>query len=278
MTTPAASDRLTPLDLARRGHRGPKIVGVVLWDTQMATIADRAGVDLVSVGDSIGIHLWGRTNPLAVTLDEMVLVASAVRQGTRRAVVSCDIPYGPVQRGPRAAVRAAVRLVQRAGVDMVKLDDAPSALPAVEAVVAAGIPVIAQFGITPQTALRHGIDPAAVTAPGTQVPAELADQLVADARRLESAGATLLDFTNSGPIVGPAVVHAVDIPVVGGLGGGPWLDGRIRLVHNAVGYGADTLDTPHDTYADVARITLDAIGAYADDVRSGRQARSGRPR
>jgi 3-methyl-2-oxobutanoate hydroxymethyltransferase len=267
---------LTPRDLCRRKRQGPKIVAVVLWDTQMARIADRAGVDLVSVGDSVGSNLWGRDNPLDVTLDELLLVAAAVRRGTSRAVVSCDFPYGPLQLGPRAAVRAAIALVKGAGVDMVKLDDAPSALRAVEAVVTAGIPVIAQFGITPQSAARHGVDPATITA-GDPVPDDLTEELVGEARRLESAGATLLDFTHSGPIVGPAVVDAVSIPVIGGLGGGPWLDGRIRLLHSVIGYRAEMLDAPHDTYADVARITLDALAAYRDDVRSDRQARTGRP-
>jgi 3-methyl-2-oxobutanoate hydroxymethyltransferase len=103
------------------------------------------------------------------------------------------------------------------------------------------------------------------------------DELVAEAKRLEQAGATLLDFTNSGPVVGPEVASAVSIPVLGGFGGGPWLDGRVRMAHAAIGYAASGLDDPPDTYANVAQITLDAITAYAEDVRGGRQIRGGRP-
>ena len=90
---------------------------------------------------------------------------------------------------------------------------------------------------------------------------------------LEEAGAALLDFTNSGPVAGPAVTSAVSIPVIGGLGGGPWLDGRVRAVVNAVGYLAAALDDTTDRYANVARVTFDAIQTYAEDVRAARQIR-----
>jgi 3-methyl-2-oxobutanoate hydroxymethyltransferase len=97
--------------------------------------------------------------------------------------------------------------------------------------------------------------------------------LVREAQALEQAGASLLDFRHSGPVAGPAVVRGVSIPVIGGLGGGPWLDGRVRAIVNAIGYSAAALDDQADRYANVARVALDAIAAYADDVRSGRQIR-----
>src|SRR5438094_705008 len=135
-----------------------KIVGVVAWDYQIARIADRAGVDIVSVGDSVGVNLWGHANPLEVTLEEMLVVCKAVRRGVARALVSCDFPFGPLQEGVESAVRAAIRLVKEAGADIVKLDGASEFPDTVRAVVRAGIPVFAQFGITPQTALHYGLD------------------------------------------------------------------------------------------------------------------------
>ena len=99
--------------------------------------------------------------------------------------------------------------------------------------------------------------------------------MVGEAKRLEDAGAALLNFTNSGPVVGPAVAQSVSIPVVGGFGGGPWLDGRMRMVTAAIGYSADALDNPSETYANVAQITYDAIAAYSEDVRSARQIAGG---
>ncbi|HEY4440529.1 MAG TPA: 3-methyl-2-oxobutanoate hydroxymethyltransferase [Candidatus Elarobacter sp.] len=268
---------MTIPELQRMKREGRKITAVVAWDYQIARIADRAGVDMISVGDTVGINLWGHPTPLEVTMDEMVLVCKAVRRGTQRALVSCDFPFGPLQEGVDAAVRAAIRLVKEAGADMVKLDGAADFPDAVRAIARAGIPVFAQFGITPQTALQYGLDYASMAKAGAQVPAEMAGRLVAEAQQLEEAGASLLDFTNSGPIVGPKVAAAVSLPVIGGFGGGPWLDGRVRMAHAAIGYAASAIDSDAENYANVAKITLDALGAFIDDVRSARQIKGAPP-
>jgi len=252
-------------------REGRKIAGVVAWDTQMARIADRAGVDIVSVGDSVGVNLWGHANPLEVTLDEMLVVCKAVRRGVSRALVSCDFPFGPLQEGTDSALKAAIRLVKEGGADMVKLDAAADFPDVVRAVVRAGIPVFAQFGLTPQTALKYGVPYSAQASPAAQASKKMTAKLVEEAKRLEEAGAALLDFTNSGPVAGAAVVKAVGIPVIGGFGGGPWLDGRMRLAHTAIGYGEKWLDAKTETYANVAKITLDAFTALIADVRAGRQ-------
>ena len=254
-----------------------KIVGVVAWDTQIAKIADRAGVDLVSVGDSVGMNLWGRTDPEDMTLDEMVLVCGAVRRGTTRALVSCDLPAGLGARGTRALVDAAKRVVREGGADMVKVDEAAAFPDAVRAIAAAGIPVFAQMGITQGNAAKYGIDHAKMLGGAIKVPRDMAGRLVAEARLAEECGATLIDFTSSGPVAGPMVVQSVSIPVLGGLGGGPWLDGRMRMAHAAIGYGAAAIDAKAETYANVARVTLEALGAYAEDVRAGRQIKGGIP-
>jgi 3-methyl-2-oxobutanoate hydroxymethyltransferase len=255
--------------LEQMKHDGQKIVGLVVYDYQMAQIVDRAGVDIVSVGDSLGVNLWGHRNELEVTLDQMVLVCQAVRRGVTRALVSCDVPFGPLQEGTDAAVRAAIRLVKEGGADLVKLDAASSFPEAVRAITLAGIPVWAQFGITPHTALRYG----GMTAAASDLSAARADQLLVEAKLLEETGASLLDFTSSGPVAGPEVVRAVTIPVIGGLGGGPWLDGRVRSVFAAIGYLAAAVDDPTPRYANVAEIALTAIKSFGDDVRAARQIR-----
>jgi 3-methyl-2-oxobutanoate hydroxymethyltransferase len=229
---------------------GRKIVGVVAWDYQIAQIADRAGVELISVGDSVGVNLWGHATDTEVTVDEMLLCCKAVRRGTKRALVSCDVPYGPVRAGTEAAVDAAVRLAEGGGADMLKVLGDPRV---VKAIVRAGVPVFAEL---------HG----------DNLPV---DRLVEEAKRLEDAGASILDFRHSGPVAGPAVVHAVSIPVIGGLGGGPWLDGRVRLAHTAIGYAAKWIDSKTETYGNAAKLALDAFHALIDDVRSGRQIKGG---
>jgi 3-methyl-2-oxobutanoate hydroxymethyltransferase len=264
-------EKITIPVLQQMKREGKKSVGVVAWDTQLAQIADRAGVDFVSVGDSVGVNLYGRSDPLDITLDEMLVVCKAVRRGVARALVSCDFPYGPLQHSIESALDAAHRLVNDGGADMVKLDAAADFPDAVRAIVKAGIPVFAQFGITPQTAAQHGIPYSSQSAAGAQVPPAMTTKLVEQAKMLEHSGASLLDFTNSGPAAGAAVVSAVSIPVVGGFGGGPWLDGRVRLAHTAIGYGTKWLDSKTDTYANVAKISLDAFAALVADTRAGKQ-------
>jgi 3-methyl-2-oxobutanoate hydroxymethyltransferase len=213
--------------LAELKRAGKKIVAVVCWDTPMAKLADAAGVDLVSVGDSVGVNLWGQKEG-EITLDELLVAARAVRRGVERALLSCDLP-------PNASPAEAGRLID-AGADIVKILASPDVI---REVVKMGVPVFAEM---------HS---------GKLGP----DELVALAKQLEAAGATLLDFRHSGPVAGAAVAKAVKIPVIGGLGGGPWLDGRVRRIDVLIGY-------PPKDHA--------AITAYADDVRNGKVLQSDR--
>lgn len=245
-------DKITISTLQQMKRDGRKIVGVVAWDYQIARIADRAGADIISVGDSVGKNLWGQATETEITLDEMLVVCKAVRRGVERALVSCDIPDGPVQAGAETAVNAAARLVKEGGADMVKVNGDPDI---VRAIARKRIPVFAEF-----RGEKLGIE-----------------KLVATAKRLEEAGAVLLNFRHSGPAAGPEVVRAVRVPVIGGLGGGPWLDGRMRMAHAAVGYAANNIDSKADMYANVAKITLDALTAYAKDVRAAHPLKGERP-
>jgi len=252
----------------KREHQ--KIVAVGLYDFQMAQIVDRSGVDIVSVGDSVGPNMWGLDSEHDVTLDQMVLACTAVRRGVTRALVSCDFPGRVLDEGVDIVIRAARRLVDEGGTDVVKVDGLADSPDVVQALTDAGVRVWAQLG----AAVRLKANPMndVQLKPDTTTDPDVERWVVA-AKRLESAGAVMLNFTHSGPIAGPAVVQAVSIPVLGGLGGGPWLDGRIRVVGNAIGYLARALDDDVERYANVARIALDAIAAYADDVRSGRQVK-----
>jgi 3-methyl-2-oxobutanoate hydroxymethyltransferase len=264
-------DKVTIAALQQMKRDGKKIAGVVAWDTPMARIADLAGVDLVSVGDSVGVNLWGHETPLEVTMDEMLIVSRAVRRGTARALVSCDLPYGPAQESPDAALRAALRLVNEAAADIIKVDAAAEFPEVVRRLVREGIPVFAQFGLTPQTAQKFGIPYSAQNSPEAQASAAAASRLVDEARMLEDAGSCMLDFTNSGPVAGAAVAKAVKIPVIGGFGGGPWLDGRVRLAHTAIGYADKWLDSKTETYVNTAKAALGAFTALIADIREGKQ-------
>jgi len=238
---------------------GRKIVAVVLYDCQLAQIADRAGVDIVSAGDSVGVTLWGHVSESDVTVDQMILVCQAVRRGVVRALVSADVPLAALRDGPDAAAQVAGRLVRDGGADLVKVDVGASSADAVRAITRSNIPVWAQFGMAG--------DPSAA----------VVDRLVREAQLLEEVGASLLDFRHSGAVAGPAVVRAATIPVIGGLGGGPWLDGRVRSLPAALGYVASAIDDGTERYANVATTALAAIKALCDDVRAARPLRGAVP-
>ena len=257
-------DKVTLAALGQMKRDGQKIVGMVAYDYQMAQMLDRAGVEIVSVGDSVGHNAWGQSSTSEITVDEMVLVGKAVRRGVQRALMNCDFPFGPQQESVREAVRTAIRYVKECGADTVKVDDASEHVEAVRAIVKAGIPVFAQLHNKAPLAVRLG------EAGDADELARMTEELVEQAKALEEAGASLLDFTFSGPVAGPAVVGAVSIPVVGGTGGGPWRDERITVAQSRVGYAAAALDDGRERYANVAPIILGAITAYAEDVRAGR--------
>jgi 3-methyl-2-oxobutanoate hydroxymethyltransferase len=208
---------------------GKKIVAVVAWDYPMAQIADSAGVDLVSVGDSVGVNLWGQKEG-EITVDELLVIAKAVRRGVKRALVSFDLPEN-------ASPAEATRLME-AGADMVKILASPDVI---REVAKKGVPVFAEMH-------SERFSP---------------EELVAKAKQLEAAGAAMIDFRHSGPVAGAAVAKAVAIPVIGGLGGGPWLDGRVRRIDTLIGY------PPRQP-------ALDALNAYAQDVRNGNALKSDR--
>ena len=125
--------KVTIPQLHEMKRAGDKIFGVVAWDTHMAAIADRVGVEIVSVGDTVGKNLWGHETIMEITMDEMITVTRAARRGVTNALLSADFPFGPLQEGVDAAVAAAIRFVKEAGVDLIKLDGAADYPEAVEA-------------------------------------------------------------------------------------------------------------------------------------------------
>jgi len=206
-------------------------------------------VDLISVGDSVGVNLWGHATDTEVTVDEMLICCKAVRRGAKRALVSCDVPNGPAHAGARAAVNAAVRLAKEGGADMVKVLGDPGV---VKAIVRAGVPVFAEF---------HGEKLAATSWWRKQ-----SDwKMPAPRPGLQALGSRGRSCRRSR---GFHSGHR-------GLGGGPWLDGRVRLAHTAIGYAAKWIDAKTETYGNAAKLSFDAFRALIDDVRSGRQIRGG---
>ncbi|HLG69951.1 MAG TPA: 3-methyl-2-oxobutanoate hydroxymethyltransferase [Chloroflexota bacterium] len=248
-------------DLHRMKRDGRKIVGIVVYDYQAAQIADRVGADLISLGDSVGHNVLGQENQEAITIDELLLFARAVRRGVKNALFSCDMPFGSYQASEEDAVRNAIRLVKEGGADCVKVELRAAQTGIVSAISRAGIPVFAQFGLTPSTSAQLGGWDS-----GAKLPVE---QMVATAKALEAAGASILDFTHGGEATGPAA-QAVQIPVLTGVGGQASSDGQIRTSFRMAGMGASSLDDAYSRYGSVAQELFESMAAYAADIRAGK--------
>lgn len=258
--------KLTVAALQQMKRDGKKIAAIVAHDNQMAQIVDRAGADLISIGDSLGGRFLGQPSEYEVTLDQMILFCLAVTRGVQRAVVSCDMPFGPVQEGVEEGVRAAIRIVKKGHAEMVKVDDAGHNVEAVAAIANAGIPVWAQFGFSPQSTQAWGNF---MSIPD-EVRNSMRGELLEQAKKLEQAGASMFDCTNVGNEIIGEIARTVKIPVLGGFNTGPAADGRVRVSYGAVGYAAAALDRPAtDSAPNVARFIHDTIGAWFEAVRNG---------
>src|SRR5436190_10659300 len=148
--------KLTPASLVGLKAQGQKIMAAVCYDTQIATILDRAGVDILSAGDSGGRTAFGQKTFLNISVDEQIIISRAVAAGGEHAVVNCDMPFGPPQEGWQSALKAAVRFVKEGYAEMVKVDNAAANMDTVNAIIQAGIPLWPQFGFSPQATLAIG--------------------------------------------------------------------------------------------------------------------------
>lgn len=250
------SDKVTVQTLHEMKRQGKRIVAAVVYESQMAQIMDRAGADVLSVGDSLSRAFLGHTEEGAFTVEEMVPFCRAVSRAAKRALVNCDMPDTAVKAGPKGAAEAARRFVD-VGAEMVKVDireDMDGLFPVVLEVIKAGVvPVYPQIGFTAWWE-RHGGD-------------DVVDLIVAKSKALEEAGASMIDLTAVTPEVYAAASKAVRIPVIGGQSG-PEADGKIYVSYSLVGYQAALLDKD-DGAPTAARMIFDMGKQAFDNVRAG---------
>ena len=208
-------DKLSLLRLAEMKGNGEKIAMVTAYDAPSARLADQAGVDLILVGDSAAMVVLGHDSTLPISLDEMLLLTTAVTRSTRRALVVGDLPFGSYQESDERAVASAVRMVKEGGADIVKLEGSDRRLSRVRAIVDAGIPVMGHIGLTPQSAtMLGGYKPQGRTA-------TKARHLHDAAKALEAANCCALVVEAVPPPVATRIAAAIAIPVIGiGAGSG----------------------------------------------------------
>lgn len=260
--TDSSPTPLTPATIGAAAREGRRLVMLTAYDHPSARFADAAGVDLILVGDSAAMVVLGRESTNDVTMDEMVLFTRAVSRGATRAIVVGDLPFMSYQPSDEQAVRSAGRLIAEGGADCVKLEGGGRMAERVRAISEAGIAVIGHLGLTPQSAPALG---------GFRAQARSADaalQLLEDARALERAGAIALVLEAIPPEVALQVTRHLKIPTIG-IGAGAGTSGQVLVWHDLLGLGATAPPRFVRRYADLATPTIEAIVAYAADVRAG---------
>lgn len=253
------SRKVTAKRLLEMKGEGKKIAMLTSYDFTTARIVDEAGVDAILIGDSASNVMAGNATTLPITVDEMIYHARSVVRGVKRALVVCDMPFGSYQVSTEDAVRNAVRMVKESGCDALKLEGGQSILPAIRAIVAAGIPVMGHLGLTPQSINAFG-----TYAVRAREAAE-AERLVSDAHALEEAGCFAYVLEKIPAALTARLVKEVDIPAIG-IGAGS-ADGQVLVVDDMLGKNADFSPKFLRRYADLHGIIVDAVGRYVSDVK-----------
>jgi 3-methyl-2-oxobutanoate hydroxymethyltransferase len=253
-------------DLKDKKRRGEKIAMLTAYDANMARLLDRAGVDALLVGDSVGMVMLGYENTVPVTLDVMIHHTAAVCRGTERALVVADMPFLTYQVTVADAVRNAGRLVQEGGAAAVKLEGGRPVIDVVKRLVDVGIPVMGHLGLLPQSVHQAGGFVRQATSPRE------ADALLVDAIALEQAGAFSIVLEAIPSEVARAVTSELTIPTIG-IGAGPECDGQVLVSHDMLGLFDGYVPSFVKQYAHLNETVITAAQAYVDDVRTGRYAR-----
>jgi len=259
---PEARGKVTVRSIRERKERGERIVSVTAYDYPTARLADEADVDLILVGDSLGMVVLGYESTIPVTMAEMMHHLRAVVRAKPRALVVADLPFASFQAGPEDAVRNSAKFVKR-GAEGVKLEGGRRVLAQVEAILAADIPVLAHLGLTPQSV--HAFGGYRVQARGRAA----ADALLEDALALERAGVFAIVLEGIPSELGDEVSRALRIPTIG-IGAGPACDGQVLVLHDLIGLSFGKPAKFVRRYAEVGDTIRTAVRAFGDDVRAGR--------
>jgi 3-methyl-2-oxobutanoate hydroxymethyltransferase len=261
--------KITVPDLLQRKNQAAgspsnfqKITCLTAYDYPTARLLDEAGVDVILVGDSLGMVVLGHESTLPVTIEEMLHHTRAVRRGTHRALVVADMPYGSYHADMADSLRNAMRFVKEAGAEAVKIEGGERRLELISRLTEAEIPVMGHVGLTPQSVNALGGYRVQGKTPGT------ADQLIRDARAVEAAGAFAVVLEAVPRELAAQITRELHIPTIG-IGAGPDCDGQILVVHDLLGLTFGQTPKFARPYANVGEIISKAVREYCDDVREG---------
>jgi 3-methyl-2-oxobutanoate hydroxymethyltransferase len=259
----AADAKITTAALRARKGTGERIAVLTAYDVVFARLADDAGIDVVLVGDSLGMVVQGERSTLAVTLDEMVYHSRIVSRGVRRAHLVADLPFMSYQACIEDGMRAAGRLLKEGRAEAVKLEGGVEAAALIERLVGAGIPVMGHVGMTPQSVHQLG---------GFKVQGRTDAQrakILADARAVAEAGAYAIVIEAVPHAVAAQITREVSVPTIG-IGAGADCDGQVMVMHDLLGLEPAWKPRFVRRYAEMGKAVGEAFAAYAADVRAGR--------
>jgi 3-methyl-2-oxobutanoate hydroxymethyltransferase len=254
--------RKTVLDLHQMKAGNQQIAMVTAYDYTMARLVDAAGVDMVLVGDSVGMVVQGLPDTLSVTLDDMVYHGKCVARGLENAHLTVDLPFMTYQLGPTQALQSAGRLVQEAGAQSVKLEGGERSAPAIAAIVEAGIPVVGHVGLTPQSVNALG---------GFRVQGRgdvEAEKLLRDARAVEEAGAFCVVLEMVPAELAAEVTAALSVPTIG-IGAGVQCDGQVLVCNDLLGLDSRFKPRFVQRFATLEAPIVDAVRSYVAAVKDG---------
>jgi len=254
--------KVTIHTLRKMKQAGERITMLTAYDATFARLFDRAGIEVLLVGDSLGNVIQGQTTTLPVTMDQMVYHCAAVRRGTERAHLVGDMPFGSYQASADEAVKNAIRLVSEGGVEAVKLEGGAEYAEIVRRIVRAGVPVMGHIGLTPQSVHKLG---GYVVQGRTE---EKAAKLLADAKALEEAGCYSLILEAMPAEVAAEITRSVSIPVIG-IGAGANCDGQVLVIYDLLGMNPDFSPKFVKKYLDLGVLIRDAASKFRDEVRHG---------
>jgi 3-methyl-2-oxobutanoate hydroxymethyltransferase len=254
--------KITPVDIQTMKNEGRRISMLTAYDYPMALLEDRAGIEIILVGDSLGMTVLGYENTIPVTMDEMIHHTKAVTRGAKYALIIGDMPFMSYNTSEREAILNAGRFIKEGGADAVKLEGGASVKDIVRAIVKAGIPVMGHIGLTPQTISMLG---------GFKVQgkdAQAAERIINDALLLEDAGAFSVLLEAIPAPIAKRITERLRVPTIG-IGAGVYCDGQVLVVHDMLGLFDRFTPKFVKRYVNLSELMLKAFASYKEEVLKG---------
>ncbi|MFN5217881.1 MAG: 3-methyl-2-oxobutanoate hydroxymethyltransferase [Sphingomonadales bacterium] len=252
--------KVTTHVLLEMKQKGEKISMLTAYDFSMAKLVDKAGIDVILVGDSASNVMAGHETTLPITLDQMIYHASSVVRGIDRALVVVDLPFGSYQGNSKEALASTIRIMKESGAHAVKMEGGEEIIESIKRILTAGVPVMGHLGLTPQSIYKFGTYAVRATED------EEAEKLIHDSKLLEEAGCFALVLEKIPSKLAKRVAENLTIPVIG-IGAGPNVDGQVLVLHDMLGINTEFKPRFLRKYADLHGIITSAVQHYVADVK-----------